>query len=242
MNGSETCVWTPLPRNLRIEIRPERTRGEEPAVDAAWGALCAANPRFFNGPILAFEHADAGRALVRVRRDQYKRLAVQPGVKTDIVQLGVTGVLEARDAEGRPHVLLGRRSRETRVFGGMWELGPSGGVDAPPPGQETMDEGDVWRVLIQEIREEIGLPIDPDPAPPVSLLHDPVGRSVELVVRVAVARPVEELIAAIDDESGTSRWEYDAIRWAGIDELGAFARANPVIGATIATWRGLGWV
>jgi 8-oxo-dGTP pyrophosphatase MutT (NUDIX family) len=233
------CVWWPLDdgRALRIEIDAGPVF-EHPdlraTTDGAWERIRAANPRAFNGPILAYTSSNPRTNLVRCRRDEYRRLAVTPEIETGVVHLGVTGVLEARDESGVPHVLLGLRSHATRIFGGMWELGPSGGVDPPPIDQTAMDADDVWRVLINEIREEVGLPVDPDPSPPMGLLHDPVGRSCELVVRVALRRPVEELIALIDRENRTSRWEYDAVRWVAIDELEAFTRREPSIPTLVA--------
>lgn len=248
MNDDSRCVWTSLPSggSLSIEIDPApHDPGTNPeqqaAIDAEWGRLCAANPRYFNGPILAYTGSGPTPETIRARRDEFKRLAVRPAIETGVIHLGVTGVLEARDASGSEHVLLGRRSHHTRIFGGMWELGPSGGVDPPPASQRTMDAADVWNVLINEIREEVGLPVEPDPAPPVGLLLDPVGGSMEIVIRVRIARPVEELLAAIDDDSGTNRWEYDAVRWVAIDELARFARTQPVIAATRAMCRGLAW-
>ena len=232
--AAHRCVWQPLRdgQALRIEIETdpvEESASEREATDGAWSRIRAANPRAFNGPILAYTSADPGANLVRCRRDEYRRLAVTPGIETGVVHLGVTGVLEARDEAGVPHVLMGLRSHATRIFGGMWELGPSGGVDPPPIDQRTMDADDLWRVLINEIREEVGLPVDPDPAPPIGLLHDPEGRSCELVVRVPLRRPVEELIAVIDRENRTSRWEYDAVRWVALDDLDAFTRTQASI-------------
>ena len=155
-------------------------------IDAEWGRLCAGNPRYFNGPILVVETMaeDAGTAsgVIRARRGEFKHLAVRPAVETGVGQLGVTGVLEARDATGEAFVLLGKRSAATRIFGGMWELGPSGGVDPPPASESAMDWQDVWRALVEEIREEVGLAVEPDPAPPLALVDDPVGHSVEVVV------------------------------------------------------------
>jgi hypothetical protein len=211
------CVWQPLAsgRDLRVEIDATPVE-EEPAhravIEEAWERIRAANPRAFNGPILAYLASGPENNLVVCRRDEYRRLAVLPEIETGLVQLGVTGVLEARDEAGTRHVLLGLRSHATRVFGGRWEFGPSGGVDPPP----------------------VGLPVDPDPTPPLGLLHEPVGRSCELVVRVSIRRPVEELIALIDRENRTSRWEYDAVRWVAVDELGAFVDAHPAIPSALA--------
>lgn len=251
-DGTGCCRWVPL-RNgssLRVEIGPGRDAarlvGMADEIDAEWARLCAGNPRYFNGPILVVETMaeDAGTAsgVIRARRGEFKHLAVRPAVETGVGQLGVTGVLEARDAAGEAFVLLGRRSAATRIFGGMWELGPSGGVDPPPASESAMDWQDVWRALVEEIREEVGLAVEPDPAPPVALVDDPLGHSVEVVFRVQIVRPVEELAADVESAAGTSRWEYDEVRWVGVGELGAFARAERVIPATVAVWRGLGWI
>ena len=232
-NEGTGCVWHDLPADIPLRIELEsfsQPSGVDPrSVEAAWDRIRAENPRAFNGPILAFLDAHPERGFVRAGREEYRNLAVQPAIGTGVVQLGATGLLEARDAAGTPHALLGLRSDATRVFGGMWEFGPSGGVDPPPVDQTEMDADDVWRVLINEIREEVGLPVDPDPTPPIALLHDPVGQSVELIVRVALRRPVEELIALIDAENRTSRWEYDAVRWVAFDDLRAFVRREPSI-------------
>lgn len=232
-NDRTPCSWHALPSGvpLRIVLEPRPAQGDADAgaVEHEWGRIRATNPRAFNGPILHFLGADPVSACIRAAREEYMRLAVQPVLETGVVQLGVTGILEASDALGRRHVLLGLRSNATRVFGGMWEFGPSGGVDPPPVGETSMDADDVWRVLIEEIREEVGLPVDPDPSPPIALLRDPIGRSVELIVRVGLRRPVEELIALIDGENRTSRWEYDAVRWVASDEVHEFVRREPSI-------------
>lgn len=252
MSGHDgaSCRWESLAdgASLRVEIaggggsRDDGFGALRGEIEAEWGRLRAANPRYFNGPILVVESADAASNLIRVRRGEFKHLAVRPVVETGVGQLGVTGVLEARDAAGERFVLLGKRSAATRIFGGMWELGPSGGVDPPPASESAMDWQDVWRALVDEIREEVGLAVEPDPAPPVALVDDPVGHSVEVVFRVRIVRPVEELAADVESAAGTSRWEYDEVRWVGVGELAAFARAERVIPATVAVWRGLGWI
>lgn len=220
---------------LTIEIGPGgNNTGIDAEIDAAWEKISAANPRAFDGPILAFVSADHANNIVRARLDSYRRLAVQPAIDTGITLLGVTGVLEARDRSGTRHVLLGLRSHATRVFGGMWEFGPSGGLEPPANQQSAMDAGDLWRSLIGEIREEIGLRVDLEQTPPAGLLLDPAGQSVELVFRVSLLETVEELTAMIDAPDRSQRWEYDAVRWVAIGELGAFASAQPCIQSTRA--------
>lgn len=176
---------------------------------------------------------------IRVQRDEYKRLAVQPRVDTGVMQLGVTGVLEARDAADRPHVLLGLRSRQTRVFGGMWELAPSGGVDPPGLTQTSMEWMDLWRAFESERREEIGGVITPSPTPPAALYRDDAGSSLEVVFHVPIGTPVD---TQAGEMRGAAAWEYDAVRWTPVDQLAAFGRTEPVSPPTRKIWRALGWV
>ena len=81
--AAHRCVWQPLRdgQALRIEIETdpvEESASEREATDGAWSRIRAANPRAFNGPILAYTSADPGANLVRCRRDEYRRLAVTP--------------------------------------------------------------------------------------------------------------------------------------------------------------------
>src|SRR5262245_13445545 len=124
-------AW-PLNGELTVTVSREAPPSPSGAVTARWEQLCRENPRHYDGPLLSVVTFDPERGEMLCRRDQYQRLAVQPQVATGVHLLAVTGVLVATDGGGRRYVLLGRRGKQTRVFGGMWELGPSGGV-APPP-------------------------------------------------------------------------------------------------------------
>lgn len=212
-------VWTPLDGSglvFEVESSSGLAAGEpaDPAVEAAWAALLRENPRHFNGPILAVAGVDAAGGVLRLRRDEYKRLAVQPTVATGVVQLGVTGVLTAHDAAGRAFALLGRRSVSTRVFGGQWELGPSGGVEPPEAGVSSFGVDRVLEALAGEVREEIGLAEGWAGAEAVGLLHDTLGRSVEVVVRVRLARP----LAAYAGLGRGVSWEYEGVLWVAVDD------------------------
>jgi hypothetical protein len=213
---------------VRIETAPAgHNHDTADAADAEWARLCAQNPRLFNGPVLAFAGL-APDGTIRAHRDDYRRLAVQPAVRTGVVQLSVTGLLLAPDHEGTPHVAFGRRSVSTRLYGGLWELAPSGGLDAPPMGTDALDGGDILRHLLAELREEMGLAIDErslarTPAP-VCVALDPRASSADLVLRIELTRPVEELIALAD--AAPDRWEYERVRWVSVAELPAFVAAE----------------
>ncbi|MEM1330761.1 MAG: hypothetical protein AAGG07_09390 [Planctomycetota bacterium] len=245
---------TPLdlsPGQLRIALDDTRPPTPDEATLARWETMRRAKPRLFNGPMLAFTSWDAESFTVHSVVDGYQRLAVQPEVPTGVMQLSVTGVLLARDGLGREHVLLGKRADATRLYEGMWELAPSGGID-PPPTDAMLDSGarldgfDAWRQLVLEIEEELDLAIAPDPGQIVGLVSDPVAMSTDLVFRVELTRPLEEMRPVDDPSTRTSDagWEYRDTRWVATDEIGAFDLREPaeIIPPTRALFRMLGWV
>lgn len=218
----------------------ERDAGLEGQVERVWAAKCAANPRFYNGPMLAFESFEAPRGEIVARREWFKRLAVTPDVATGVKQLGVTGVLLARDRGGVEHVLLGQRGRQTRVYGGLWELGPSGGVDPPAATVDRLDAGELWRALLGEIHEELGLDVDLKPGAIIAVQDDPIGSSFEVIIRVELPAAVEDLA---ERAAAASSWEYEATRWVPVAGVGAFdaAEGEGIIPPTRALFRFLGW-
>ncbi|MEL6328377.1 MAG: NUDIX domain-containing protein [Planctomycetota bacterium] len=245
------CTCWPLDAHaerLRVVVGEPAVEFEpavETEIERVWASRRASNPRIFDGPILAYR--DLVGEEIRVSRDGFKRLAVHPEVETGVIQLGVTGVLLAPDASGRAHVLFGKRSPQTRVYGDLWELAPSGGVDPPPTTQRELDEADLWRALRVEILEELGLPGEPDPARPRLLCLDPIGPSFEVVIAVQLDRTVEELVSMISpggQGEGSSRWEYTDLRWVACEELAEFdgLMGAALIPPTRAMLRGLGLV
>lgn len=221
------------PGEFRVEIDGVPAPAASPRVVARWEALRRANPRLFNGPVLSLTAIDGG--VVRARRDSYQRLAVQgeaPELVTPpVVQLSVTGLVTARDASGRRHVLMGQRSDATRIYGSQWEIGPAGGIEPPPPSVRRLDGHDVFRQLVEEMREEVGLPADPDPGPVVALALDARADSCDAVMLIDLVRPLEDVIA--HTEAGARRgWEYRTTRWVPTDLFGAFVRAEPCIPPT----------
>ena len=239
------------PGELRLALDASAPPAPDDETVARWEAMRRDKPRLFNGPMLACDSYDASSLTVRCRLERYQRLAVQPEVLTGVMQLSVTGVMLARDGLGREHVLLGKRSAATRLYEGMWELAPSGGID-PPATTSMLDSGarldgfDAWRQLVLEIDEELDLAIAPDPGRIVGLVSDPIAMSTDLVFRVVLARPLEDLRTPSSGRSGAveaSAWEYDDTRWVATDEIAAFDGREPgaIIPPTRALFRLLGW-
>lgn len=186
-----------------VDIAPEIAQ----ATERRWAQLLEDNPRHFDGPILAIDSFDPDTNTIRARREGYKRLAVQPEVDTGVRLLSVTGFITALDERHQPCVLIARRSDQTRVHGGLWELAPSGGID-PPANTSTLTLEHIRTQLAIEMREEIGLELDVTDAQPIALAVDEPGHSVDIVMRVDTNAPIPSMLACID-----RTWEYTALQW-----------------------------
>jgi 8-oxo-dGTP pyrophosphatase MutT (NUDIX family) len=109
--------------------------------------------QLFNGAMFSVQEFSEGeiigcmteyRLFLAQRRDPalYEALKIRP--------LAVTGVLACRDG-----LVLGQRSSRTEMDANLWELVPSGSVDA----QSLDDDGQpsLLRCLLNELREETGI-------------------------------------------------------------------------------------
>ncbi|MBK9188274.1 MAG: hypothetical protein IPM33_04885 [Phycisphaerales bacterium] len=229
-----------------IPIAPDRPpritllRGVAPALSpeavARWAVLCAANPRFHDGPILSVVSIEPDASEITVRRDRYARLAVQPQVHTGVRLLGVTAVLTASDAAGRAHVLLARRGEQVRLYAGLWELGPSGGVACPAGDAAVLDFDDLLRSLADEIEEEVGLP------PPVSPRVVAIARDHRAMSDDVVITGDMGSLEAASEAMRTSAWEYREACWIPLDAVAAFDSTNEIIAPSRGILRLMGWL
>lgn len=204
--------------------------GMDACIRDAWAGILASNPRSFDGPILAVdrlphEMREPSRQSSRVptspafeiiaRRERYARLAVQPKVPTDVRILSVTAIVLAQDAMRRSWVMLGKRSRSTRIYGGMWELGPSGGVQVPEEGVDVLDHDALVRSLAEEVREEAGLEVRKAQA--IAITRDHHAMSDDIVFACDVGT-LEEA----SSQAHAANWEYEEVRWLAMDSLAPF--------------------
>jgi 8-oxo-dGTP pyrophosphatase MutT (NUDIX family) len=114
------------------------------------------------------------------------------------------------------------------VYPGLWEFGPSGGVDPPPPERTRLTADELAAALAREADEEAGIDLRPGAADVelVALLTDDHARSVDLVARCRLRKPIDHrragVCAAASEAAG--RWEYVDAAWLTGEELAAFAR------------------
>ncbi|GAB5497164.1 MAG: hypothetical protein Phyf2KO_22440 [Phycisphaerales bacterium] len=213
---------------VRITLSPPAPIHDSHEIESCWDQLCAERPRLFDGPILSFLSEESG--LIRAKRDTYKHLVVQTEspelIDPPVMQLSVTGVLVANDKQDRPHVLLGKRSEDTRIYGSLWELGPSGGLDPPAHDITSLDEFAVIRQLQVECQDELGIAGVFTSHSVLGIIDDQLAMSTDIVVRLDLQRRVDELIAS------TSNWEYTETLWVPADQLVEFGEQNQTIPPT----------
>lgn len=227
----------PQPAGLRVVISREPPPAPTPEIEREWDKLVAQNPRLYNGPQLSVITVDFDRAEFLCRRDTFQRLCVQPRIRTGARLLAVCGVLTARDSAGREHVLLGRRGERTRVYPGMWETVPAGGVSPPAITIDTLDEAHLRQNLLEEMQEELGTTFEV--GRPVALVRDHVAFSEDITFLID-AGSMPQAAAKL----GAANWEYPDTRWVALDEITEFDRANSgqIITPSRALFRVLGWI
>jgi hypothetical protein len=207
-----------------------------------WEKLSAANPRLFDGPILASLNIDAGSGEILARRDSYARLAVQPEVMTGVRLLSVTAVCLGKDAGGREHVYLGKRGDNVRIYPRMWEVGPSGGLDEPPQALDELDEEAVFSHLADEAMEEAGLFLPHGRC--VAICRDHAASSDDIVFVCEFSEEIRPHEQGTTTGERQDHWEYSRGAWVPVDALSAWMTENAgqTIAATRALFRALGWV
>jgi hypothetical protein len=214
--------------------------------ERAWEAARAANPALFDGPMLSVDRIDHTRGVIECRRASYRELVAQTALAEElgpwslgVAQLSVTGLLVGRDAAGQRHVVIGRRSEQTRIYPRMWELAPSGGVELADAGGAGGGIEVLMRALDAEAREELGMELDLRGALAVALAADAEAGSLDVVVRVEIPGVTVPHRAPA---CGGCAWEYIDTAWLSERDAGAFVRehARAVIPPTRAALARLG--
>lgn len=203
---------------LRIVInRTPRVHEQAEAIESAWQGLCADNPRYFNGSMLAFDSYDPSTGVIRASVEQYKHHAVRDAVDVGISLLAVTAILCAPDdAQDAGVYLLGKRSPELHRYGGLWELGPSGGVDVPRI-KKTLKLKYICAEIAREIKEEIGVTVSNRPHGARALIHDDAVGSTDIAIAIVL-----DHVPSIK-----TNWEYIQTKWMTLDDLYEWTQTHP---------------
>ncbi len=236
-----------------IEVLPRDAQPWTDAHERAWLTLQAQSPRLHDGPIWSVVEARAEK--LAVRPEQYKRLAVQaePGEggvvgvgDLGVRMLGVKGLLLGQEqGSGTQRLLIARRSSQTRVYQGLWELAPGGGVDV----RRALSPQVILDTLAQELEEELAMTLPPACTPRAhALVIDPIALSVDILLRVDWPLPVpasgRATCAAGACATGPGMWEYADAVWISRDELRAFVGrgVHALTPPTLAVLHHIGWI
>lgn len=230
--------------SLRFEVAAPMQSSPQAAavVEELWNTLRRENPRLFDGPVLLAEGAAKDGEEMVCRRATYKTLVTAHAAGLSVRALGVQGVLVGRDRAGDEHVLLGRRSSGTRIYGGQWENAPSGTIKPPVAGAAAVDWPHIMAALHEEGLEELGLNLDASRVGWAALMDDPQAQSLDVVVRLEISGPIDpRRVPCACGDNG--RWEYSGAAWALTSGLGEWIARDPaaVSPPTRALMRHLGW-
>ncbi|MCB9845734.1 MAG: NUDIX hydrolase [Phycisphaeraceae bacterium] len=235
--SSRVTIWggpsADSPFKLRFVLGVSDPRHDQAAVDRVWTRLCSEKPRLFSGPISSVIAFDSTSLTLTWRPSTYRLLAVQPEVETGTWHLSVTALLLA-GARPDERVFMGRRARDVHVYPGLWEFGPSGGID--PPASSRLDETHVRAEMLREIREETGLDAADASMRTIALFRDATVRSYDIVFLVRL--PDVEPAVSSDD------WEYSQGAWIRLSDMPRFAaeHVGKICPPSLALASFLGWI
>lgn len=233
--GGPIEVWSLVGRAFRAELLPRGPDTDPPdadipggsaAVEACWARICAANPRLHDGLILGVRRFEAAAGRLVCEPESYKRFAVSAEMPLGVEAVGVSGLITraGRTADDDPEVLLACRGAGVRIYAGLWESAPRGGMSPPDAfrdasGPRELTLADFERALADEANEELGGPSGvrvPMPAlSPLAIVRDAGARSLDVVLAGHLSG---RIAGAWQDTAGTN-WEYGRAEWVSVREL-----------------------
>lgn len=229
---------------LKVHVLDEIRRDDvvEAASERAWQQHRLTHPRDYDGTILDVQSIDAQRGELCVRRERYRFLAIGAAIGARARLLAVTGVVTAVDQDGDECVLLGRRSAETRIYGGRWELAPSGGIKTPSVSVREFGIEHVRRGLIEEAFEELGVAFTGFAVEAVAIVSDDEAASDDVLLRVRLPEAIDSR-RGVCASADAGAWEYVETAWVPTSRLGVWIGRSPgaMIPPSVAVARWLGW-
>jgi beta-phosphoglucomutase-like phosphatase (HAD superfamily) len=198
--------WTPPPPALTAEV------------ERRWRAATAAHAHLHDSAVLCCtgREVDARRAVVHATAVPYRFVHASvedPALDLALEPMGVSG--RVVDESGR--TLLGRR-RAVTEYPGHWELVPSGSVDATRP-----DGGaDATALLLDELREETGLPPAGFGTRPLGLVTDRAHGVLDLCYELTPP-------PGAGIEAARATGEHDVLRVVPVRDAGPALAGEPLI-------------
>lgn len=186
----------------------------------------------FNGELLSV--VSVAPARIEARVTEYRHFVAQrrdPSLSSElrVRPLAVSGLTHCRDG-----IVFGRRSAGSTQDVGLWELVPSGGIDA----RAVRPDGgvDVVGQLLQELREETGCsPEAVISTNPFLLVEDTESAVVDIGIEIRLAIDGAAVLAAHDSRATD---EYDELRFVPIADLERFT--EPAVEVSLALLRARG--
>lgn len=178
----------------------------------AWTELLRDRPRLFDGAVYSVSAFDPATRHITLAHDSFARVCLGSARL-----LGVKAVVLGSDPASVPHVLINRRHPGTRVYGGLWEAGPGGGVSPreTPAVDSIITVESLAQHLSREGQEELGLDLaresDLVVRGPSMFLLDHAACSLDLVFVVTLNATIDPRAAACRAQDRD--WEYLDSAW-----------------------------
>ena len=232
-------LWR-VPAKVEVIIEPVPPVAADAHVEHVWARLCAANPKLHDGPILSVTSFDPGAGRIWCKPDRYKRLAVQVdgGPETGVCLFAVKGIITALDHTSLRRVLMIRRHEHTRMYGGMWELGPAGGFDMLDSSAGLLGMDDLLVQIRKELREEAGISSPLANASLAAFFTDERAHSMDVVIQAELEEKIEQLRIQERD------WDGAATLWLPVDDVEQFVEKEraKIADNTIGLMQLMGWI
>ncbi len=187
-------------------------------VDRLWQAEQQSRGKtLFNGNILSAIKISPEQILGRIL--EYRHLIAQRACPAlfeplQIRSVAVSGLLECADG-----LVFGKRANSVTQDAGLWELVPSGGIDASKITQGTID---CRAQLLTELQEETGIHRDlVSNVLPFCLIEDNVSHVIEIGISMTSMLSAEMILRA-HREKATE--EYDELEIIPLEKIEVFIR------------------
>ncbi len=244
-SSKHTTLWPITHDDPELLIQLDNSPPQKLAADEyqIWQKLKSLNPRLYNSPIITItsftpppQPTQPNPApTLHCQLDHYARLAIADTLSSNITVLSITGLLVSTDINSDPCILLGKRSKQTRIYGDSWELAPSGTLDPDLNPAHHITNDLLNHQLSKELSEEISSDFALKTALPIAIMHDPVAHSLDIIMRADLASPPPPLPT-------DTNWEYQSLRWLSKHKAPDFIKQNLVITPTLAVLKHLDWI